>query len=91
MYCVPLLLLVSLVAADPTPDPTKPSLVTLDFKDRPIQEVAAALATRSGSAVLMQFYSETDPNPKKVTLIAAEPVPMSVTTAEPAVGACAGP
>jgi hypothetical protein len=75
MYRVPLLLLISFVAGDATPDPTKPSLVTLDFKDRPIQEVAAALATRSGSAVVMQFYSETDPNPKKVTLIAAEPVP----------------
>lgn len=70
-----LLILGSLLAADPPPDPTKPSMVTLDFKDRPIQEVATAIGARAGSTVLMQFFNETDPNPRKITLVSPEPVP----------------
>lgn len=70
-----LLILGSLLAADPPPDPTKPGLVALDFKDRPMQEIALAIGSRSGSLVVMQFYNENEPNPRKMTLISPEPVP----------------
>ena len=56
-------------------DPTKPSLVALDFKDRPLPEVVAAIAARSGNSVVLQFYIDPPNNPRKITLQAAEPVP----------------
>lgn len=64
-------LLLALLAADPT----KPSLVALDFKDRPLPEVVAAIAARSGNPVVMQFNTDPPNNPRKITLLSAEPVP----------------
>ena len=61
--------------AESPPDPTKPSLVTLDFKDRPIHEVASAITTRSGNPVTLQ-YQDFGPNSvPKVTLMAPAAVP----------------
>ena len=70
MFANSLVLLV-LIAADPT----QPSLVALDFKDRPLSEVVAAIASRSGDAVVLPFYNDVENNPRKITLQAAEPVP----------------
>lgn len=64
-------LLLALVAVDPT----KPSLVALDFKDRPLPEVVAAISARSGNPVVLQFYNEFENNPRKITLQSPEPVP----------------
>jgi len=63
--------------AAPPPDPTRPSLVALDFKDRPAQEIAAAIAARSGNMVSYQGadFSLGDPNARKITLTATAPVP----------------
>lgn len=65
------IILIALLAADPT----KPSLVALDFNDRPLTEVVAAIAARSGNSVVMQFSNDPPNNPRKITLQAAEPVP----------------
>jgi hypothetical protein len=70
MISMPFMILALLAA-----DPTKPNLVALDFKDRPLPEVVAAIAARSGNPVVMQFYNDLENNPRKVTLLAAEPVP----------------
>ena len=56
-------------------DPTRPAMVTLDFSDRTIEEIASALSSRSGSAVDVQNVFDPSGIPRKITLVAPEPVP----------------
>jgi hypothetical protein len=76
MFASPIvLILLALLPADPPTDPTRPAPVTLDFRDRPVPEVVAAIAAQSGNPVVLQFWNEAEPNPRRVTLTSAEPVP----------------
>jgi hypothetical protein len=69
--------------ADPRARLTRPTLVTLDFKDRPIAEVVRAIGQRGGRAISAQgtmtkgFEGEKDPQwrQRRVTLEAPNPVP----------------
>ncbi|MDB5351708.1 MAG: hypothetical protein JWN86_2955 [Planctomycetota bacterium] len=56
-------------------DPTMPATLTLDFKDRPINEVVAAISARTGNNVVLQFWNDVENNPRKVTLLAPTPIP----------------
>src|SRR4051794_10538460 len=47
--------------AGPT-DPTEPAMVTLDFKDRPIQEIVNTISTRSGNPLTLQFWNDPEGN-----------------------------
>jgi hypothetical protein len=54
---------------------TRPSLVALDFRDRPVSDVVKAIRDRSGNALELARVSVTPEQEPRVTLETSEPVP----------------
>ena len=65
-------LLLLLLGAD---DPRQPSLVTLDFKNLALPQVASAITKQTGNTVVAEFFNENQPNNPRITLSAPRPVP----------------
>ncbi len=74
MILAPLIVLALALADDPS-DPTKPAMVTLDFTEKTVNEVASAIGQRGGNPVNLQFLNLPEENPRRITLVAPEPVP----------------
>ncbi len=54
---------------------TRPSLVALDFRDRPVSDVVKAIRDRSGNALELARVSALPEQEPRVTLETSEPVP----------------
>jgi hypothetical protein len=50
-------------------------LVTLDFKDRPIAEIASEISARSGNEIDIRNFFDPGNNPRKITLLAEKAIP----------------
>lgn len=70
MTLAPLLLLVAL--AD---DPTRPSMVALDFKDLPLSEIVRRIGDRSGNALVLHYAGGNEDDARRFTLESPEAVP----------------
>ena len=58
----------------PEPDPTRPALVTLNFRNQPVPDVVSALVERSGNPIKLQFHTQAG-QAQGITLEAPESLP----------------
>jgi hypothetical protein len=52
----------------------RPTMVTLDYKEKPLGEVVDAITERSGLGVILEVTGDQKKADRKVTLVASEPV-----------------
>jgi hypothetical protein len=52
----------------------RPTMVTLDYKEKPLGEVVDAISERSGLGVILEVSGDQKKAEKKVTLVGSEPV-----------------